>query len=1272
MAKVKKFHKKKKQKRAFTLVELLAVIVILGLLFALTVPAVSRYINETREKNYSLHEADMKTAASNLMSECVQKNDPMCLPEDGETKVVYLDELVEKKYSEKIKDPDDTDKFCDMENSYVVVSNSSNNVVELDYQVCLVCSNYKSEACDTIDTGPTCDPASDTDAPTCDNIVGASTIWTNKDRVISVDCKDNGCGCKRETFYQTYTETAKTEEFIVEDETGKTGTCEVNVYIDKVAPTCRVEVVSYGSLGVGGWYGGTAPIIKITTMDDNLSGIATYGIGTSKNNPDFNKDKEYEVNPGVSMVYGYVKDEAGNVGTCSIEVKYDNVKPTGEVTYGYEVYNNVDSYLGVKNNSAITFDSKTSEYGDLVGLKVTLSSNSGGMTTTLKNGSSTLASRTISSGVTEMLYTFSANTYNSLVLDMGSSGNANLVEKIELITEHTRSSGDDFYTNKDVSVYVSSQDSFSGKAKYSFDGGNSWQTSNMKIFDKNSAVSVLTQDSSGNNSDEITGNINNIDKLNPINASFSPNGGNIYKVNVGNTTTALNATITSNDATANASYSKSDIRSVSYAWTLNTTQPTSWTTTSSGSSITRNGTPGNNYLWIKTVDRAGNVTINRSSDFNVGYQVIYDCNGGSGCPAEQRKGKDLALTLTNNAPVPTRSGYEFLGWTTTSSAHRTDYAAAGLYSNNAPVRLYAIWRKNLPFTFVANGATLSRSSSGCYIYNAETSCDLTLPTITREGFTIHGFSRAYNGTFNESGWISGGTVTVDEKTATKWYAITSKDMDLTFDANGATISKVSASCTIRNSATTCDIVLPKITRSGFDVLGFASSSTSSSAASGWTSEATVSVNKDTALTWYAITAKGITVTFVANGATIGSTSQSCTIRNNNTTCSVTSPTISRTGFTVVGWNTSSGCTTSQWDAGKSKSFSSDAKYYAITNKGITITFNGNGATSGSASQSCTIWNNTSSCSVTSPTISRTGFSIVGWNTDSGATTSQWTQNTAGSVSSNATYYAITSKAVTITFNGNGNTISKTSGSCTIWNNKSSCSVTSPTITAPSNTPTVIGFNTSSSGTSNQWTHNTAGSVSSDATYYAITKKDGYSLTASYNGNGGTGSTASNSCNVATVYNGNAQGSSCSLALASNGFSKSGYKFKGWSTNSSASSGSSAGTTVSISGNTTYYATWEQEVTLKSVCQTYSGSDLFGKSKGSISGNYGEWHGSLSYDYTCHANSTTCTRSNGYERICVTDACGPYKGKTAKWMKDNSSYCEDLSRFWCSCNHTGAF
>ncbi|MBQ7105384.1 MAG: type II secretion system protein, partial [Bacilli bacterium] len=133
---------RKVKNNGFTLIELLAVIVILGLLMGLAIPAISKYIGETRQDTYSLHEADMKAAAANKMTQCVEKNTVGCIPQSGESRTIYLNDLIDEQYSEKLRDPADTDKFCDATKSYVVVTNSNNNVVELDYQVCLVCDGY--------------------------------------------------------------------------------------------------------------------------------------------------------------------------------------------------------------------------------------------------------------------------------------------------------------------------------------------------------------------------------------------------------------------------------------------------------------------------------------------------------------------------------------------------------------------------------------------------------------------------------------------------------------------------------------------------------------------------------------------------------------------------------------------------------------------------------------------------------------------------------------------------------------------------------------------------------------------------------------------------------------------------------------------------------------------------------------------------------------------------------------------------------------------------
>lgn len=170
-----------------------------------------------------------------------------------------------------------------------------------------------------------------------------------------------------------------------------------------------------------------------------------------------------------------------------------------------------------------------------------------------------------------------------------------------------------------------------------------------------------------------------------------------------------------------------------------------------------------------------------------------------------------------------------------------------------------------------------------------------------------------------------------------------------------------------------------------------------------------------------------TVTFNKGSAdSIGGTNESSikktclagAIKGNTASCDITSPTITKNGFNIVGWNTNENGQTSSWNANNSKSITSNETYFPITNKEITITFNKNGATSiGSTSQKCTIWNSNTSCKVKSPTITRSGYTIIGWNTDSGASTSTWNVDAEKSVSSNATYYAIT-KQNKVTVNAN--------------------------------------------------------------------------------------------------------------------------------------------------------------------------------------------------------------------------------------------------------------
>lgn len=510
-----------KNKKGFTLIELLAVIIIIGLLIAIAFPAVSKYIVDTRRDTYSLHEAELKSATANMMSECVQGNVDGCVPDNGESRTIYLNELIAQKYSDKIKDPARTETYCSESDTYVVVTNSKNNVVNLDYQVCLVCSEYKSEICETVKPNDTCDKTTDPERPVCGDAVGASTVWTNADRIISIGCSDTGCGCTQGTFYKRFEENAKQGVITVVDKAGNSTDCVVDVYVDKEIPTCSLTVE--GNQGENGWYGGSAPVVKLSYNDKDISGIATYGMGVSSKNYDLNKKTSYTVSPGITTVYGYVKDNAGNVGTCKAEVKYDNVVPTSDITYGYQVYPKDD--IATVSGQNITLNNFISEYGTILGANIYLKSNTSGMSVTIYKGSTEIAKRTISAGVTFMKFSFSGN-YDGLTIDMGSTGNLALIERVELITDQTVNG---FYTNQDVIVYATSKDSFSGKGYYSFDG-SAWQTDSSYTYGSNvSNSNVKIKDYAGNISDPVYFDITNIDKEVPscsITTEFEPNGKN--------------------------------------------------------------------------------------------------------------------------------------------------------------------------------------------------------------------------------------------------------------------------------------------------------------------------------------------------------------------------------------------------------------------------------------------------------------------------------------------------------------------------------------------------------------------------------------------------------------------------------------------------------------------------------------------------------------------------------------------------------------------------
>lgn len=69
--------------------------------------------------------------------------------------------------------------------------------------------------------------------------------------------------------------------------------------------------------------------------------------------------------------------------------------------------------------------------------------------------------------------------------------------------------------------------------------------------------------------------------------------------------------------------------------------------------------------------------------------IKYDANGGGNPPASQQKLYSEALTLSTT--TPTRTGYTFLGWSTSKTATKATYLPGKTYTSISSTTLYAVW-----------------------------------------------------------------------------------------------------------------------------------------------------------------------------------------------------------------------------------------------------------------------------------------------------------------------------------------------------------------------------------------------------------------------------------------------------------------------------------------------------------------------------------------------------------------------------------------------------
>ena len=259
--------------------------------------------------------------------------------------------------------------------------------------------------------------------------------------------------------------------------------------------------------------------------------------------------------------------------------------------------------------------------------------------------------------------------------------------------------------------------------------------------------------------------------------------------------------------------------------TLSSTKPTRSGYTFKGWSTSKTATSPTYYA-------GGSYTANASATLYAvweqnaptTYTVSYNANGGSGAPSSQTKTHNVTLTLSSTKP--TRSGYTFLGWSTSSTATSPTYYASGSYTANASATLYAVWSKNAPATYTvsfnANGGSGAPSS-----VTKTDGVTLYLPTTEpyRSNYEFLGWSTSSTAT--SPTYYAGGSFSRNANTTL--YAVweySPETYTVRYNANGGTGAPSSQTKTYGVNLTLSSTVP---SRSGYNFLGWSTSSTATSA-----------------------------------------------------------------------------------------------------------------------------------------------------------------------------------------------------------------------------------------------------------------------------------------------------------------------------------------------------------------------------------------------------------------------------------------------------------
>ena len=308
-----------------------------------------------------------------------------------------------------------------------------------------------------------------------------------------------------------------------------------------------------------------------------------------------------------------------------------------------------------------------------------------------------------------------------------------------------------------------------------------------------------------------------------------------------------------------------------------------------------------------------------------------------------------------------------------------------------------------------------------------------------------------------------------------------------------------------------------------------------------------------------------TISYFDNGGS-GSPKDQTAYVGIEATISKTKPT--RKGYNFLGWSTNKKATKASYKPntkylkpyGKSNA---NVKLYAVW--GITqytVAYNANGGTGAPGSQSIDS-NKNATLSKTKPT--RSGYTFLGWSTDSKATSAQYVAGAKYTAGKSTTLYAVWRKntppapvvqTITITYDANGGT--NAPAATTGYEGKIILSTVKPTRSGY----IFLGWSANQSAVKADYQPGASYPGKSSITLYAVWQQ---LITVTFDANGGESVPSAQQAKCGQEF-----------ALTNAKPTRSGYDFLGWNTDKNAKEAKyQPGDKLNLTGNITLYAIWEK-------------------------------------------------------------------------------------------------